>query len=106
MYASIRRYTMGAGSIDDAMHIVDENLAEQLPQEPGFVAYQVLDTGNDTICSITVFSDEAGVERSNELAAEFVRDKLGDFDINRTEIFGGEVMVSRAASEVLQPAHH
>jgi hypothetical protein len=40
------------------------------------------------------------------MAAEFVREHLEAFQIERLEVFGGEVMVSRAAEKVLEPAHH
>ena len=30
MYASFRRYRMGAGSIDDAMHLADTEFADRL----------------------------------------------------------------------------
>jgi hypothetical protein len=33
-----------------------------------------------------------------------VREKLAAFDIERTEVLGGKVMVSRALAEVLEPA--
>jgi hypothetical protein len=106
MYASIRRYRMGTGSIDDAMHLVDVELADRLAEEPGFVDYQVLDTGAGTITSITIFDDEEQCMRSNDLAGEFVREHLAAFQVERTDVFGGEVMVSRAAEKVLEPAHH
>ena len=106
MYASIRRYRMGSGSIDDAMHIVDTELADRLTEEPGFVDYQVIDAGDATIVSITMFDDEEQCMRSNDMAAEFVREHLVGFQVERTDMFGGEVMVSRAAEKVLEPAHH
>jgi hypothetical protein len=106
MYASVRRYSMGAGSIDEVMHLADTELADRLTQELGFVDYQILDTGNGTIMSISIFDDEEQCLRSNEIAAEFVRDHLGPFQVTRTDVFGGEVMVSRAADKVLEPAHH
>jgi hypothetical protein len=37
MYASIRRYRMGAGSMDDAMHLTDTELADRIATERGFV---------------------------------------------------------------------
>jgi hypothetical protein len=40
------------------------------------------------------------------MAAEFVREHLAEFQIERLDVFGGEVMVSRAAGKVLVPAHH
>jgi hypothetical protein len=106
MYASIRRYRMGAGSMDDAMHLADTELADRLAEEPGFVDYQVVATGDDSIVSVTIFEDEDQCLASNDMAAEFVREHLAPFQIERLEVFGGEVMVSRAAEKVLQPAHH
>jgi hypothetical protein len=48
----------------------------------------------------------SGARRSrNELALSFMREKLAAFDIERTEVLGGKVMVSRALAEVLEPAH-
>ena len=40
------------------------------------------------------------------MAAEWVRELLADFQLERLEVFGVEVMVSRAAEKVLEPAHH
>ena len=106
MYASIRRYRMGAGSMDDAMHIVDTELADMLSEEPGFIDYQAMDTGDGTVTSVTIFDDEEQCLRSNDMAAAFVREHLADFQVERLAVFGGEVMVSRAAERVLEPAHH
>jgi hypothetical protein len=106
MYASIRRYRMGAGSMDDAMHLADTELADRLAEEPGFVDYQAVDTGDGTITSMTIFEDEEQCLASNRIAAEFVREHLEAFQVERLAVFGGEVMVSRAADKVLQPAHH
>jgi hypothetical protein len=106
MYASFRRYRMGAGSIDDAMHLADTEFADRLAVEPGFVDYQVVAMGGEMIVSMTIFEDKEQCLASNDMAAEFVREHLGPFQIERLEVFGGEVMVSRAAEKVLQPAHH
>jgi hypothetical protein len=35
----------------------------------------------------------------------FVGEELSEFDIERTEVIGGEVIVSRALAEPLEPAH-
>jgi hypothetical protein len=106
MYASFRRYRMGAGSMDDAMHLADTELADRLSEEPGFVDYQAVAIGDDMIVSMTVFEDEEQCLASNDMAAVFVREHLGAFQIERLEALGGEVMVSRAADKVLQPAYH
>ena len=106
MYASFRRYRMGAGSIDDAMHLADTEFADRLAEQPGFVDYQVVAMGDDMLTSVTIFEDEEQCLASNDMAAEFVREQLAAFQIERLEVFGGEVMVSRAAEKVLEPAHH
>jgi hypothetical protein len=97
---------MGAGSIDDVMHVVDTEFADRLAEQPGFVDYQVVATGDDTLMSMTIFDDEDQCLASNDMAADFVREFLSEFQIERLEVFGGEVMVSRAAEKVLEPAHH
>ena len=106
MYASIRRYRMGAGSMDVAMRLADTELADRLAEEPGFVDCQAVATGDDMIVSMTIFEDEEQCLASNDMASEFVRQHLRDFQIERLDVFGGEVMVSRAAERVLEPAHH
>jgi hypothetical protein len=106
VYAMIRRYSADADAIDEIAHRVDMEFAETISAEPGFVDYQVVDCGNGTICSITMFDSEEGARRSNQMAAQWVEESLADLRLERTDAFGGEVLVSRAADAVLEPAHH
>ena len=106
MYVSIRTYRVGTGSLDELMHRVDRDLADAFALETGFVAYQVARTGDRTVASITVFHEHDQAERSNELAAEWVAESLAEFDVERMGVMGGEVMVSRAIADLLEPAHH
>ena len=104
-FASLRRYRLRTGSIPELMHIVDEVFAEEIEAMDGFDAYHALDCGGGASVSISLLRDQAAAEESDELALEFVRRELGDFDIERTEVIGGEVRVSRAMAELLEPAH-
>src|SRR5436309_11529540 len=106
MFVSIRTYRVGAGSIDDLMHLVDRDLAEAFAQEPGFISYQAAQTGAQTVATITCFREPEQAEASNALAAQWVAEALGDFAVERMGVMGGEVMVSRAIAEMLEPAHH
>jgi hypothetical protein len=106
MYVSIRTYRVGKGSLDELMHRVDRDLADAFVQETGFIAYQVARTGDRKVASITVFHERDQAERSNELAAEWVAESLADFDVERMGVMAGEVMVSRAIADLLEPAHH
>jgi hypothetical protein len=105
MYTSIRSYRLDEGDMADAMHRVDAEFADRIAEEAGFVAYQCVDCGDNVLCTITTFRDEAGAEGSVDMAADFVRDRMSDMVLVRTDVKGGKVDVSRAASEVLEPAH-
>ena len=105
MYASMRTYRVG-GSIDELMHRVDRDFAEALAGEPGFIAYQAMDMGGGKICTISVFRNREQADASNELAAQWVAEELQDFEVERMGVIGGDVMVSRARAEMLEPAHH
>ena len=103
-FASVRRYRLRTGSIGELMHIVDEGFADEIEAMDGFEAYHALDCGSE-IVSISLLRDQAAAEESDERALEFVRGELGGFDIERTDVIGGEVVVSRAMATLLEPAH-
>lgn len=105
MYASVRQYAMSKGSLDALVHRVDNEFAPAISQEAGFVAYFMLDTGAGTLETVSIFHDRASAEQSNELAADYVRENLGEFELSRTDVSGGEVLVSRATSQALEDTH-
>jgi hypothetical protein len=104
-FGSIRHYRLRGGSVEDLAHIVDETFADRISELDGFEAYHVIDCGAGEVMSLSFFRDQATAEESDDRALQFVRDELGDFDIERTEIIGGEVAVTRAMEELLEPAH-
>ena len=107
MFSSVRRYRLLSGSIDDLLHLVDSDFAETVQEMDGFVEYQVLECGNGELVTITTFRDRRSAEESTEMAADWIRDTLArQFDLERLEAFVGEVAISRAADEVLEPAHY
>jgi heme-degrading monooxygenase HmoA len=104
-FASLRRYRTDPGSMAEVMRLADTDLAESIVKLDGFEAYHVVDCGDGEVFAISIFRDRQSVARSDEVAGEFVRDTLGDFRIERIERLGGEVVVSRAMADVLEPAH-
>ncbi|MFL5827745.1 MAG: hypothetical protein ACJ76V_14570 [Thermoleophilaceae bacterium] len=106
MYASIRSYRIEDSRVDDLMHRIDTEFADSVQDQPGVISYQAVYTGGGTVCTVTVGRDESTCDRTNEMAAMFVRESLSDMEIERIDVKGGEVMVNRAASEVLQLVHH
>lgn len=104
-FASMRRYRFRTGSVGELMHVVDEAFADEIEAMDGFEAYHALDCGGGEIVSISLFREQPVAEESDERALEFVRRELRDYDIERTEVIGGEVIVSRAMAMLLEPAH-
>jgi hypothetical protein len=110
MHASVRKYSVDPERVVELMHRVDERFAPRLAEMPGFVAYQAIDAGVDragegTVLTITICSDREAADRSAEIASEFVRDELGEIEVERLEAATGAVSVNRAMSDVLGAAH-
>ena len=107
MFASIRRYRLESGSIDDLLHLVDTDFAETVQEMDGFLEYQVVECGNGEIVTVTTFRDRRSAEASMEISADWIRDTLAaQFDLERFEAFVGEVVISRARQEVTVPARY
>ena len=104
MYASLRTYRIGSGSVEAVMRRVERDFAEAVSQEPGFLAYHAVDTGNDMVMTISLFHDRKQAEASNELAAQWVAEELSDLNVTRVGVIGGQAMVSRASAEILELA--
>jgi quinol monooxygenase YgiN len=107
MFASVRRYRLRSGSIDELLHLVDTDFAESVQEMDGFLEYQVLECGNGEIITITTFKDRRSAEESMGMAADWVHDTLArKFDLARLEGFVGEVAISRASEDVTVPARY
>jgi len=81
MYATIRRYDLGAGSrgmgsVTELTRRCDEELVPTLSGLDGFVAYYVVDTGNGVISSVSIFNHAAGAEEGNKLVKHFFKERL------------------------------
>jgi hypothetical protein len=105
MYATVRTYQGDPQQMDDLLRILDEEFTAKLTSAPGFVSYQALDDGEGGLITISCFQDREQSEATTETAAQFIRERLSDYDIERLDVKSGAVRVSMAAQEALQPAH-
>jgi len=98
MYMAIRKYQTTAGSsIQEIVQRVQEGFVPIVSQTPGFVAYHIVNTGNGTVASVTLFQDQAGAEESTRRATDWVRQNLISLLQLPAEITAGEVMYSKAS---------
>ena len=98
MYAAIRHYQVDPSSTDEITRRVENGFVPLIRHVPGFVDYYLVDAGNGTVVSLTVYEDRAGEEESIRLAAEFVREQLADLIPNPPEVMAGEVRIHLAGS--------
>lgn len=73
MFAVIRRYNAQPGTTHQILERVDEGFAPILRALDGFVAYTVLDAGDGTIASVSIFETRESAEASTQLASDWVR---------------------------------
>ena len=95
MYATVRRYE-GVTDPGEAGRRVNEGFVPLISQVPGFVAYYWADAGGGVMVSTSVFQDQAGVEASNGMAADWVRQNLAPLLPNPPQITAGEVVAHNA----------
>jgi heme-degrading monooxygenase HmoA len=105
MFVSIRRYRMRKGSMDELAVRVDEGFAEEICAQPGFVSYEFVDCGDGEVTTISIFRDAEGAAGSRELARRWTDENLQDLEFTRLGALGGEILVSRANADMLEPGH-
>lgn len=92
MYVAIRQYgLLTREPIEQVLRGIREGFMPIIKNTRGFVAYYVLDSGNGTITSISIFEHRAGAERSNKLAEDWVGGNLSSALPTSPEVIVGEV---------------
>jgi heme-degrading monooxygenase HmoA len=104
-FAVVRRYRLAQGSVEELLKRAEE-LAQQLETLPEFYSFQVMDCGDGDIIAVSRFRDRTSAEKSDELAARFVRSELQGFDLKRTEWLGGGVILVSRETDAAPPGEH
>ena len=91
MHASIRTYE--ASDPREVARRASHGFVPILRGTPGFIAYYVVDRGDGTIASVSVFEDQAGTDESTRRAAEWVADNIAELVVSGPKVVAGEVTV-------------
>lgn len=101
MYTTIRRYTLGTGTLRDLAARLESEFVPLLRSVPGFVSYSAMDGGMDEdapiLITISVFESRAGAQESVTRAAAWVHKNIAEFRLTPPIIMGGEALVSSQA---------
>jgi heme-degrading monooxygenase HmoA len=103
MYAAIRRYNVAPGSADQIVQRINESFLPRISQMPGFIAYYVVNPGDGTIVSVSVFGDRAGAEASTRASTDWVRENLAHLIRTAPVIVTGDVVAQAVAPGAMSP---
>jgi hypothetical protein len=91
MHVSIRKYV--AKDTPEIVSRAQEGFLPIVSAADGFIEYYLVDAGEGTLVTVSVFEDLAGANRSVSAASEWVRENLLDLVEGPPEITMGEVRV-------------
>ena len=90
-YMSVRRYTT-SGPINVIVRIVTEGFVPIISDAPGFIAFYVVDGGDGSLASVSIFTDQAGADASNQMAAGYIAEHLAK-RLTLQDVVAGSVVV-------------
>ena len=74
-------------------------------RQAGFVSYEFVDCGYGEVMTISIFGEARGAAGSRDLARRWIEENLQDLEFTRVWALDGEILVSRAKEEMLEPWH-
>ena len=91
MYGSVRRYRIDPKNMDELVKRVP-GAVDVMSSLTGFRAYYVVRGGNDSIATLSLFSDKEAAVLSNVVAANWVKENAADLVSSAVDTVTGEVI--------------
>lgn len=91
MFATIRKYE-GVGSVDVIALAAKEQFFPLFEKLPGFVSHTLVDTGGNTVMSVTIFETREQAVDGNTAVRDLVQQVLSHAVPNPATIVLGKVM--------------
>ena len=95
MYAAVRRYEGIANDLSRPPG--GETFVPLLEHVPGFIAYYWIDAGDGVMASLSLFENQAGADKSVELAHAWIIDNAPGLFPNPPLVTEGPVVASATA---------
>jgi hypothetical protein len=95
-YLATRVYQLAPGhTMDELAGVVESGFLPIIRQVPGFLEYFLVETG-EGVLSISVFTEQVGMEESTLRAADWVQQNLADFFTGPPTVTTGSVWLHDA----------
>jgi heme-degrading monooxygenase HmoA len=98
MYTVLRRYRVRLGTIADTAARAEETLVPSLKEVPGFVAYHLLHTGDNTVAALVLFETKAGADAGARTLSDWFRSDWPAFRLIAPELSVAELLTLDEAS--------
>jgi hypothetical protein len=105
MFVSIRCYFVHRAPARELAELVDQDFADRISAQPGFVSYEFLDGGEGEAMTISAFEEAVQAENSRALARAWVDERLSDFELTTTETVRGEIKLTHATAARPRSVH-
>ena len=91
MFGVVRHYHFDKKDSAEIDRMVREEFVPIIKKANGFVRYYWLDTGNGEGASFGVFKDKAGADESVRMAADFLKQKMTKYVMQKPEVIEGPI---------------
>lgn len=92
-YARVGIYTLsGSATMQEVVDAINQSALPMYKQQPGFVSYTVVSSGN-TIISTSVWETSEAAQKASEMMSNWAKETLPT-QVSQENDFNGEVVVS------------
>jgi hypothetical protein len=77
-YTRLATYDIVKGTVRELTGIAEKGILPLFAKEPGFVNYGLVDVGNHKVVSISIWETREEAQKSAAMAADWVRENIGD----------------------------
>lgn len=98
VHIAIRRYSVDPEIYRDLKTRLETDFVPNLRSLDGFVSYYAINTGPDTLDTVSIFETKDGERKSTQLAAEFVKRNYPDTRVERINLDEGPCIVEHHAA--------
>lgn len=101
MHVAVRRYSVDPEVHQDLKTRIEADFFPKLRHVDGFVSYYAVNTGPETLTTISIFETKEGERKSTELAADFVKRNYPNKLVERLSVDEGACIVEHHADALV-----
>lgn len=99
MHATLRRIKTRPGQAAEVARLIESGYVPKIAEVDGYVAYTLIDLGDDEISSLGIFNSQESAQRANEIARDWTAETLAPFVASPLDARAGSVLVHHSSLE-------